>query len=332
MAKENQFLTSVADVLLFDDESDTLIMNGKTLLNSSMTQAIQNQTINGGKGSQKIFEIAFQKELNFTVEDAAFSETYICLQNNTTINRLLGEYYTSEFVKLDGSGNGTLTQEPFGRVQVEQENGTYIPTTATGKEITFPSLKDKEVQVVYAFNKMMDTIEIGADAFPKAVRMVLNANIYTANGVAKEMQITVPKFKPNGALELSMTHDGVSSSSLEGTSLVDKKGNYAYIAFNDLGAADIGLVGLAASPSPVLLDNAVPNDSVTVTVMGIRGGNYANLIMDNTELTFTSADDNVATVDAKGVIKIAASASDSDKTTVKVTNGTFTDVIEVEII
>lgn len=332
MTKEKQFLTSVADVLIFDDESGALIANGKTLLNSSMSQAVQNQTINAGKGSQKVFEIAYQKEINFTIEDAAFSEFYICLQNNASINRILGDYYTSEYVKLNASGKGTLKETPVGRVQVEQENGAYVSVNVVGKEITYTALANKEIQVVYATKKMMDTIEISADAFPRAVRMVLNANLYTSNGKNQEMQITVPKFKPNGSLELSMTHDGVSSSSLEGTALVDNKGNYAYIAFNDINGSNVELIGLAANPSDVLLDNAISNDSVAVTVYGIRGGNHANIIMDNTELTFTSDDPAVATVDANGVIQIAASAVDGAKTTVKVTDGTFTDIIKVEIV
>lgn len=43
MTQQNQFLTSVANVRLFDRLTDELILNGKTLLNSSMTQAIQTQ-------------------------------------------------------------------------------------------------------------------------------------------------------------------------------------------------------------------------------------------------------------------------------------------------
>ncbi len=53
MTQQNQFLTSVANVRLFDRLTDELILNGKTLLNSSMTQAIQTQAIHAGKGSKK---------------------------------------------------------------------------------------------------------------------------------------------------------------------------------------------------------------------------------------------------------------------------------------
>ena len=41
MSKEKQFLTSVADVILIDESNDTIIMNGKSLINSSMSQAIR---------------------------------------------------------------------------------------------------------------------------------------------------------------------------------------------------------------------------------------------------------------------------------------------------
>ena len=332
MAKEKQFLTSVADVILIDDLTDTIILNGKTLLNSSMTQAIQNTAVNGGKGSQKVFEIAFQKELNFTIEDAAFSETYICLQNSATINRVLGDYYTNEFVKVDAQGKAQLAEEPVGRVQVEQMNGSYMPFTATGKELTLTGRENEEVLVVYAYRKMMDTIEISADSFPRAVRMVLNADIYTANGKEKEMQITVPHFKPNGSLELSMTHDGVSTSSLEGTSLVDNKGNYAYIMFNELIGTTIGLSGISTTVGEVLLEEDVADDSQKLTVLGIRGGNYSNIIMDNAELTFTTSDATVATVNGDGIVKKATAATAGQKATIRVSYGTYFDTVAVEIV
>lgn len=332
MTKENQFLTSVADVLLIDDVTDTVIMNGKTMINSSMTQSIQNTAVQGGKGSQKLFEIAFQKELNFAIEDAAFSETYISIQNNAPINRILSDYYTNEYVTLDAQGKGELSQTPVGRVQVEQSNGAYMPVNAVGKEITVPAYANEEVLVVYAYQKMMDTITISGDEFPRAVRMVLNADIYTANGKEKELQIVVPHFKPNGSLEVSMTHDGVATSSLEGTSLVDNKGNYAYITFNELSNTSVNLVGLMITTGAVVLEKAVANDSVALTVFGIRGGSYGNIILDNADLTFTSSTPAVATVDANGVVKIASGATVGQKTTITVTDGTFTDTVEVEIV
>ena len=82
----------------------------------------------------------------------------------------------------------------------------------------------------------------------------------------------------------------------------------------------------------VVLEKAVANDSVALTVFGIRGGSYGNIILDNADLTFTSSTPAVATVDANGVVKIASGATVGQKTTITVTDGTFTDTVEVEIV
>lgn len=327
---ENQFLTSVADVQLFDLKTGDLILNGKTLLNSSLTQAIQNQAVYGGKGSQKLFEFNYQKELTFAIEDAVFNVAYICLQNNAKVIRELSEYYTTEEVLLSAIGEGTLAQTPVGNVHVEMPDGTYKQLIPTGKNFTEPSLKDQLVTVAYMYNEMMENIDIKADSFPAAVKMVLNADVMTNAGKEKEIQILVHKFKPDGALELSMTHDGVSSSALAG-SAISHKGSYAKISLKEINVSDVPLVALAATPAEVALDSAVLGDSSTVTMYGIRGGSYGNTLLDNTKLTWTSADVNVATV-VNGVITLGATATTGNTTVVRVSDGTFTDVIAVEII
>jgi len=332
MTQQNQFLTSVANVRLFDRLTDELILNGKTLLNSSMTQAIQTQAIHAGKGSKKVYELNYQKELTFSIEDAAFDTAYIALQNGTEINHQLAEYYTDEIILLDANGKGTLAETPIGQVHVEQLNGTFTQYAPAGKEITVPALAGKEVQVVYAVQEMMDTIEISADSFPKAVRMELNVDIRSNNGKTGEVIIEVPNFKPNGAVEISMTHEGVASSSLAGSSLADKKGNYAYIKLRNLSEEKVQFTALAANPSRLVLDSAVAGDSQRISVLGIRGAGYSNVLLQNSDLTWTSKAPAIASVNADGVVTLGASAKANDQTMIEVTDGTFIETIAVDVI
>lgn len=332
MTQQNQFLTSVANVRLFDRLTDELILNGKTLLNSSMTQAIQTQAIHAGKGSKKVYELNYQKELTFSIEDAAFDTAYIALQNGTEINHKLAEYYTDEIILLDANGKGTLAETPIGQVHVEQLNGTFTQYTPAGKEITVPALAGKEVQVVYAVQEMMDTIEISADSFPKAVRMELNVDIRSNNGKTGEVIIEVPNFKPNGAVEISMTHEGVASSSLAGSSLADKKGNYAYIKLRNLSEEKVRFTALAANPSRLVLDSAVAGDAQRISVLGIRGAGYSNVLLQNSDLTWTSKAPAIASVNADGVVTLGASAKANDQTMIEVTDGTFVETIAVDVI
>lgn len=332
MTQQNQFLTSVANVRLFDRLTDELILNGKTLLNSSMTQAIQTQAIHAGKGSKKVYELNYQKELTFSIEDAAFDTAYIALQNGTEINHQLAEYYTDEIILLDANGKGTLAETPIGQVHVEQLNGTFTQYAPAGKEITVPALAGKEVQVVYAVQEMMDTIEISADSFPKAVRMELNVDIRSNNGKTGEVIIEVPNFKPNGAVEISMTHEGVASSSLAGSSLADKKGNYAYIKLRNLSEEKVQFTALAANPSRLVLDSAVVGDSQRISVLGIRGAGYSNVLLQNSDLTWTSKAPSIASVNADGVVTLGASAKANDQTMIEVTDGTFVETMAVDVI
>lgn len=332
MTQQNQFLTSVANVRLFDRLTDELILNGKTLLNSSMTQAIQTQAIHAGKGSKKVYELNYQKELTFSIEDAAFDTAYIALQNGTEINHQLAEYFTDEIILLDSNGKGTLADTPVGKVHVEQLNGTFTQYAPAGKDISVPALAGKEVQVVYAVQEMMDTIEISADSFPKAVRMELNVDIRSNNGKTGEVIIEVPNFKPNGAVEISMTHEGVASSSLAGSSLADKKGNYAYIKLRNLSEEKVQFTALAANPSRLVLDSAISGDSQRITVLGIRGAGYSNVLLQNSDLTWKSKNPSIASVDTQGVVTLGATAKANDQTTIEVTDGTYSETIAVDVI
>ena len=331
----NQFLVSVADIMLFDITCDKemLMLVGKTELNTSITQSIQSTSIYAGKGAQKIFEYNYQKELAIAIEDAVFDAKYIAMQNGTKIVSQLADFYIKEEVTFDTLGKATLKETPAGDVQVLLENGEYKTITPTGKEVLDVLLKDKKTSIVYAQSTVMDTITIDAKTFPKAMKLVMNVDIFTNAGKQMEMQITVPQFKPDGALEISLTTDGVASSALNGSALIDKSGNYAYFAFKDVSGQNslVAYTALAANPSVIDLaqDVGLP---VTPQVIGIRGGAYGNVPLDNSTLTWESSDTNVATVDPTGKISLGATAVAGQKANITVTKDALKDVISVEII
>lgn len=336
MDNANQFLVSVADVKIFDCDNgvERLMINGKTKLNTSLTQTIQTTSLYAGKGAQKIFEYNYQKELAIALEDAAFDVKYIAMQNGTTIVNQLSEFYKEEEVTFDPTGVATLTGTPSGVVQVQMSNGEFMAVPAVDQTITDIAFADVTATVVYAEMKNLDTITIDAKSFPKAMKLVMNVDIFTNAGKIQEMQIVIPQFKPDGALDLSLTTDGVASSTLNGTALIDQKGNYAYFAFENVAGAtgaNAIITGLATNPSLISLD-ATGTETVAVKVLGLRGGIYGNVPLVNTDLTFTSKDTAVAQVSANGVISLGDTATVGNETTIEVSNGTYKDVIVVEII
>ncbi|QJI52495.1 hypothetical protein [Psychrobacillus phage Perkons] len=329
---EKQFLVSVADAYLYDDVTDTLVLKAKALLNSSIQQAIQSQSIKAGKGAQLVFEYSYGKEITFNIEDAEFNEAYICLQNNTAISNELSDFQMDEVVLFNASGVATLTETPLKTVYIENENGTHTSVLASGKTVTSLVHANKEISVVYMHKAQTDNIVISASSFPRAYRLVLNADIFTNAGKKSELQIVAPQFKPDGAMDLSLSSEGVSSSKMNGKTLSDAKGNYAYFNFKNVASSEVQVSELATSPSEVQLEASVVGDNEQLTVIGIRGGVYANVMMDNSKLTFTSDDLTVAKVSATGLIEKGTSATVGKSTLIRITDGTYTDIVEVEII
>lgn len=322
------FAVSVADALLLDPNTDNLLVKGKALLSSSMEQTIQEQELFAGRGSQLQYVHNYQKVIAFQIETADFSPTYLALQTGSEIKNKLSKYFTEETVEFDANGNGTLKESPIGNVYVEMDAGnqTIVPNV---KDVTVPALADKKALVVYQYEATVDVMTIPANSFPKALKLVLTSGLFDEDGDhVYEVQIEVPRYKLDGAMSLSLSHDGVSQSTLNGKSLVDDEGNYAYVKYLKLAGQKVEISMLASNPSEVVLDSAIPNDSEQVTVYGIRGGGYGNIIMNNADLTFSSDDPTIATVDVKGKITAVAVGN----TTVRVTDGKYKEVIDVEVV
>lgn len=315
-----KFAVSVADALLFDDScgGEQLILSAKTLINSSITQAIQATTIYGGKGSQSQFEFNYQKEITVALEDSVFSPVYMAVQNGTNIVNELAKFYNTEEVLFDAQGVATLKGVPAGNVQVAMEDGTFMTVAATGSTVTIPTMADKTVPLTYAEEGMLDTITIDASSFPKSLKLVLKVDIFDDNGLAEQMQIVIPKFKPDGALELSLTHDGVATSALAGKAL-SSGGQYAKIAFKKVSQTEKPcFVALVPTPADIEFSVLNNNTPVTVSVLGVRGGIYGNITLNNASLKWESSDDTVVTV-VDGVITLDPAVVAPQTATITVT-------------
>lgn len=325
-----KFAVSVADVLLYDTScaGEQLILNGKTLINSSITQAIQQTTVYGGKGSQSQFEFNYQKEITVNIEDSTFSPVYMAVQNGTNIVSEEANFYVQEKVTFDATGKATLKSEPVGTVQVGDEFGTYQVVIPTGSEITMEEMADKEATVVYVEKGEFRKMEIKADAFPKTLKLVMTVDIFDDRGKVEEMQIVIPRFKPDGAIDLSLTHDGVATSTLAGKALADCNANYAEIVWKDLvGENEVCYTALAVTPSSIEFETG---DTETLKVKGIRGGLYGNIAITE-GLEFTSADDTVATVDAVTGLVTAVGVGTTTITITEKSGQTRTIPVEVTV-
>ncbi|UUV25857.1 MULTISPECIES: hypothetical protein [Lysinibacillus] len=319
---EELYAVSTADALLLDPSNDTLVIKATALLNSSMEQTMQQTELNAGRGSKLKFIYNYQKVLAFQIEAADFSPVYLALQTGSEIKNKMSKYFTEETVKFDSTGKGTLSQTPIGNVYVESP-ANHVTKTPTGSVITDIAYADKELKVVYQYNAQVDELTIGANDFPKAYKLVLTSDIFNADGdKAYEQQIEVPRYKLDGALNVNLAHDSVAQFALNGKALTDDD-MYATVKWIPVNGTVIKLASLATDVAEVTLG---VGEKQKVITYGVRGAGYGNVLMNNTKLTFTSDDEAVATFVNGEITGIGAG-----ETNVKVSDGTYTDVIEVVV-
>src|SRR5690606_23385522 len=145
--------------------------------------------------------------------------------------------------------------------------------------------------------------------FPKAYELTIQVKVFDKSGHIGNIEWTFPQFKPDGNFELGFAAETPITTSMTGKILADEDGAYGSLSFQPVGGTSVGFTQLATSPSEVQLDPAVAGDSEQLTVIGIRGGAYSNVIVDPADLTFTSDDTNVATVSASGLVELGATAA-----------------------
>lgn len=324
---KNKFLASVADVKIYDQQ-DNLFAYGKTLIDSSLTQSIQSSSVFGGKQSQKLYTYDYQKELQIAISDAAFNVEFIALQSNAKFEQELADYYQTTLVNFTANVATLDSSITATKVDVQLPGGGFIKVDVVANEITVPNMGDaKDVTVAYVTEKLMDTMAISGTKFPTAAKIVLNADIMTdEDGKVQELQIVIPKFKPDGALELSLTHDGVATTPLAGTSSVDARGNHAYFSLVDVDGATSNASYLELAVSPHIINLAV-NGEVTPVIYGVRGGVFGVAVVPPSEVTYVVTDPLVAEVTPAGVIRGLAQGT----TIITMEVGSAQDIVQVTV-
>lgn len=326
-----RFLASVGKAMAFDTTcaGKQLIFVADTLMNSTISQAIQSSQVYGGAGSRLLFEYDYQKEITATLEDAAFSPTYLAIQNGTKLSQVLSDVYQRETVTFNATGTATLKDTPVGEVQVGLEDGTFVTVLATGNSVSLATLADKESQVIYMTPKTVKKLVIDSSSFPKAMELVLSVDIFDNNNKkVEEMQIVIPKFKPDGNFEMSLTHDGVATSSITGKAM-DNCGKYAEINIipTEESASACTITKLLVTPNPVELDAVTPADTAQLVVRPVFSDGSTGAPL-STGLTYTPTDTAVATVDTTGLVTAAGGVAGGETTTITVEYAGITPAVQ----
>jgi hypothetical protein len=223
-----EFLTSVADVYLYD-EDDNLFALAKTLVDTSLESALSETEIRGGKGNALLYKYFHSGALTLTLTDAQFNLGLLAGTLGQTL--VTGtNVYTEENVTLGIAGAGTVTGTPLA-VQtatvygwVTLVDGTVERVSFTGSNFTSSGAQNDIVCVrYYVADAAARELIIPAQAVPGVYRCVLDAQLASgdasASNIIGKVEITIPKLTLSGSFTIGMTADGVSQTPLTGSAL-----------------------------------------------------------------------------------------------------------------
>lgn len=322
------YVVSTADFAFSQD--DMWILRGTTNLNTSIEVSMQEQKVNAGKGNALVFSYKYGRELAITIETAEWNLAYLAANTGSKITEGLHDILAiGECVTLT-EGIGTLKREPVGAITVELPNGTILSVESQNLviDLTKQGLTNESVRVTYVYNRGTRRISIG-DGTPLVGKLVLDADKYNdKKGKVGTIQITVPSYQLNGNFSVNFTPDGVTSTNLDGQALAvagdscsDGGNVYAYVDDFDLLETALTVSDICVTPGK--LELAV-GDKTPLSVLGLKGGLFENIELDNTECVFTSDDPAVATVSNGEVTGVA-----SGNTNINVVYDGFSDTVDV---
>ncbi len=300
-------LVSVADVIFFNPTSGDYMGEGLALTNSTLTQEVQSIEQRGGYLNALLFDIKHSKNVTVELESATFKMEYLAFQTGTPIlTGMAGVYKFDECVSFT-NGVGSTAETPVGNVFVRMPNGTVkkIVPTVKNVDIGLPNFTGS-LQVVYQYNKEVDSVTIDTKTQPLTVKAVMRVHVLSQDGVEGFIEITIPRLKFNGSITLNMTSDAVSTFSLAGTAqeYADECGESYYADVRYIDSEEevaTPVQDIVASPNTLTFSLAGVK-TATANIIGLRALPYANVHLDNTKLTFKSSNNSNVSVTNEGVI------------------------------
>ena len=278
----NEFLVSVADVILRDPTTGNALAYGKANISSAITLSMQSADVRAGINNPLLYSYYHTREMSVKVEQATFDETILALNVGATVSVGAVNVLQTDCLTLSASGSGTITLTPVGNVSVILPSGAIETVTPSTKDITVSSGASALVTAIYVTSKSADQITIESTEPPSIVDLTLIAEIRASDQttVKKYLQVNIPRFQVAGNYTLNLAANGVSNQALEGKALVSSATDcttgdyYAKVTYIPV-TSSTEYSSIAVIPSTTTWVNSTAQ-SVQLSVLGIRGGVYAN--------------------------------------------------------
>lgn len=339
-----QFLAGAATVDML--VGDQLIATATTLLDSSITVGSTAEEVRGGPGAKLLGKYYHTSTFDINLTDVLFKLEYFAFQTGSAIQQI-ADVFTSEQVTLGAGGTGEIVGTPaayqtYGTIGWVAKPGSdaYTKVTfgdggkaANSKSFTVPGAAEGDIYCVkyISTDNAARQITISSSFIPSEVTLVMTANLYRAGGRGENdvsnsskigvVQVLVPRFQFNGSMELSMTSTGVANSPISGSALDNPSadcsdgGYYAIITEQLSGASWYDNVfALAIDGSDIELATTTGTETLSVYALPLNGAAFKPPYSD---LTFTSAGDNIASVSAEGVVTGVAQGNTTITVTIK---------------
>lgn len=334
----NKILAGVADARFYNS-SGTLVFQGKTLIDDSITATTNKTEVRGGKGNQLLATYYHTAGLAFKITDAQWNLSMLAAAVGTSVASNTSVYAEETVAVTSGAGSvlGTpLTVQGglYGWVQLPDLTSAGVAITTTNEKVTFSNTRDFTLGVnstytgnvcvrYYATNAAATYIDIPANITPAIGRLVLDAQLITGNAattsVIGKAEFIVPSFQLSGAFAISMTAGGVSSTPIDGVAQADNTLNTGACTESPTYCKVIEILdsvywydnvyALAISGGDFALTSAT--SPRTISVLAIAPGT-APFIPPVADLTFSSGTTAKATIGTNtGVVSWVASGGTS---------------------
>lgn len=263
-----------------------------------------------------------------TMTDSLFSLTYLSLQTGSLI-QAGADVLTLEQVTTTVANKITVKDTPqkFGQFGVVgwyslagEDDWTTITFDQDTKTANVPDLpQGTTVCVKYTkTDASAEQFTVSSAFIPAQVYAVITLPLFKSGTDAKqfsnsskvgEIQVEIPNFMFDGAVDLALTSSGATTTPLSGHALAtftglegcdSNDGYYAklkQVTYNKDEFADVKAIVVADANVELKA-----NETQTLQIYAIYSGIKAPKLIDNSKLTFTSSNDTYASVDAKGVV------------------------------
>lgn len=301
----NTFLAGVGDALLFN-ANNALIGVAKTLTEDTFDYTITAEEVRGGKGNALFGRYYHDSNLAVTITDAMFNFSYIAASFGTTIE-MGGPSLYEEQLTVGASGNSlTLTETPiaFNNTMIgwykKPADTEWSIGNINGQTMTITGAQANDVYCVKYFytNENAQSIVVNVDYVPDELHVVIvndlfsgDVNTGTNNSKVGRLITDIPRLQLDGNQNLSLTSSGATTTSLSGsatavtsTDTCDDSPYYATITqeiFNTVWQNNV--IALAIENSDIEM---TANDTATLAVRAVFGGNIASQRKDNSNFTF----------------------------------------------